>query len=47
VVELAGIDGGAVHEPWKLDEQRRSALDYPAPIVDHDAAARRFRSARG
>ncbi|HEU4489057.1 MAG TPA: deoxyribodipyrimidine photo-lyase [Actinomycetota bacterium] len=47
VGELAVIEGPAVHEPWKLDEQRRSALDYPAPIVDHDAASRRFRSARG
>ena len=47
VGELAAIEGAAVHEPWKLDEQRRSELDYPAPIVDHDAAAARFRSARG
>jgi deoxyribodipyrimidine photo-lyase len=32
VPELRGIDGGAVHEPWKAP---LLAPDYPAPIVDH------------
>jgi deoxyribodipyrimidine photo-lyase len=47
VAELSGIKGGAVHEPWKLPEDRRALLDYPAPIVDHDEAAVRFRAIRG
>ena len=41
VPELAGIEGAAVHEPWKLD-----GLDYPAPIVDLDEGRERFRAAR-
>lgn len=32
VPELRGIEGGAVHEPWKAP---LLAPDYPAPIVDH------------
>ncbi len=47
VAELSGIKGAAVHEPWKLPEDRRALLDYPAPIVDHDEAAVRFRAIRG
>jgi deoxyribodipyrimidine photo-lyase len=39
VAELAAIPGGAVHEPWKLADPG----DYPPPIVDHEAAAERFR----
>jgi deoxyribodipyrimidine photo-lyase len=31
VPELASIEGGAVHEPWKL---REHATGYPTPIVD-------------
>ena len=38
------IEGGAVHEPWKLG--RLSAGDYPEPIVDHAEAVARFRRAR-
>ncbi len=47
VPELAGIAGARVHEPWTMtyDEQERAGcrigIDYPAPIVDHDAARRR------
>ena len=45
VPELAGIDGGAVHEPWKLAGTLDAPdLDYPDPIVDHEQAADRFRS---
>lgn len=47
VAELAGIEGAAVHRPWNLDADIRADLDYPDPIVDHDAAVERFRSARG
>jgi deoxyribodipyrimidine photo-lyase len=44
VPELAGIDGSAVHEPWRLG--LLGAPDYPGPIVDHDEAVARFRAAR-
>jgi deoxyribodipyrimidine photo-lyase len=44
VPELAGIDGGAVHQPWKL---RQRPAGYPERIVDHAEAAQRFRRARG
>ncbi len=44
VPELAGLDGGTVHEPWK-SPQAPSILDksYPMPIVDHMQAAREAR----
>jgi deoxyribodipyrimidine photo-lyase len=45
VPELAGIEGAAVHEPWRL-EVAGEARDYPPPLVDHDEAARRFRDRR-
>ncbi len=35
VPELSGIEGAAVHEPWKLAEDARAVLGYPAPIGDH------------
>ncbi len=44
--ELARVPGSAVHRPWELDPATRARIDYPDPIVDHDAAAARFRSAR-
>jgi deoxyribodipyrimidine photo-lyase len=45
VPELAGVDGAAVHEPWKLQGTLDAPhLDYPDPIVDHEAAADRFRA---
>lgn len=48
VPELRGVEGAAVHEPWKL---RTQPTEYPAPIVDH-AAERKvalddFHRARG
>ena len=46
VPELSHIEGAAVHEPWKLCAEDRATLDYPAPIVDHDEAAARFRRHR-
>lgn len=36
VPELAGREGTALHEPWKAG----GAPGYPAPIVDHEQAAR-------
>ncbi|MCX5401253.1 deoxyribodipyrimidine photo-lyase [Streptomyces sp. NBC_00102] len=47
VPELAGIGGGAVHEPWQLPEPERAALDYPAPLVGLADALDRFKQARG
>ena len=44
VPELEGIDGASVHEPWRLGLLAPSG--YPAPIVDHEAAVRRFLDAR-
>ena len=41
VPELAGIEGGAVHEPWKLAQQPPG---YPEPIVDHAEAVARLRT---
>ncbi|HET8605284.1 MAG TPA: deoxyribodipyrimidine photo-lyase [Marmoricola sp.] len=46
VPELRGVEGSAVHQPWKLPEEQRRALDYPDRIVDHDEAAAAFRQAR-
>ncbi|QFG26681.1 deoxyribodipyrimidine photo-lyase [Actinomadura sp. WMMB 499] len=36
VPELAAVEGRDVHRPWRLPEERRRSLDYPAPIVDVD-----------
>jgi deoxyribodipyrimidine photo-lyase len=47
VPELRGIEGGAVHEPWKLPDDERAALAYPDRIVDPKVALDRFRRARG
>jgi deoxyribodipyrimidine photo-lyase len=41
IPELAGVPDAFIHEPWRWPSAR-SVLDrrYPAPIVDHRAAAR-------
>jgi deoxyribodipyrimidine photo-lyase len=48
VPELASISGGAVHEPWTLDDPPD---DYPKPIVDHDSERKeslaRYQEVRG
>jgi deoxyribodipyrimidine photo-lyase len=44
VPELTEIEGGAVHEPWRLGLLRPAG--YPEPIVDHAEAVAEFR-ARG
>jgi deoxyribodipyrimidine photo-lyase len=44
--ELETVEGGAVHEPWRLPAERRRGLDYPEPIVDHDDAAAAFLARR-
>jgi deoxyribodipyrimidine photo-lyase len=46
VPELAALAGGAVHEPWALEPGERRALDYPAPVVDHEEGAVQFRRLR-
>jgi deoxyribodipyrimidine photo-lyase len=45
VEELRGIEGFAVHEPWKLSADQRTG--YPEPIVDVAEGNRRFLAARG
>jgi deoxyribodipyrimidine photo-lyase len=47
VPELAGIDGPAVHEPWRIGPLERGGIDYPDPIVDHAEAAAELRARRG
>ncbi len=48
VPELAGLEGRAVHEPWRLPGAERAAYDaYPDPIVDLAEGLDRFRRARG
>jgi deoxyribodipyrimidine photo-lyase len=47
VPELAGLDGAAVHEPWKLPGLERAACDYPDPVVDLADGLARFKRARG
>ncbi|MCB9838271.1 MAG: deoxyribodipyrimidine photo-lyase [Phycisphaeraceae bacterium] len=38
VPELRNIEGDAIHQPERLGDLRRAALDYPLPIVDHKQA---------
>ncbi|MET7640120.1 deoxyribodipyrimidine photo-lyase [Streptomyces sp. NPDC005438] len=47
VPELAGVEGSAVHRPWRLPGKERAALDYPEPLVDLDSGRARFERARG
>ena len=35
VPELKGVEGGAVHQPWRLPEAVRGGLDYPGPLESH------------
>lgn len=49
VPELAPVPDAFIHEPWKMSDDLQRAIgvrighDYPAPIVDHIAAAREAR----
>ncbi|MFJ7494852.1 cryptochrome/photolyase family protein [Streptomyces sp. NPDC097727] len=47
VPELVELADGEIHEPWKLTGPRRTAIDYPAPLVDLAEARARFERARG
>ena len=35
VPELKGIDGAAVHQPWRLPEAEFRSLGYPGPLESH------------
>jgi len=46
VPELAGMPDDMIHTPWLLSASQRGAYGasaYPAPLIDHDKAARRAR----
>ncbi|MDX3850470.1 deoxyribodipyrimidine photo-lyase [Streptomyces sp. AK02-01A] len=47
VPELAGLEGAAVHQPWKQAGQNRARFRYPDPIVDLGEGRARFSLARG
>ncbi|MDY7109598.1 MAG: deoxyribodipyrimidine photo-lyase [Planctomycetota bacterium] len=51
VPELADLDEKTIHEPHKLPDDERAAIDYPDPIVDHaagrDRAIAAFKALRG
>lgn len=53
VPELSGVEDVWIHEPWRMstEEQRRCdcriGSSYPAPVVDHEAAARQARQRMG
>ncbi|GGW71793.1 hypothetical protein GCM10010381_65590 [Streptomyces xantholiticus] len=47
VPELQDMDDRAVHEPWRLPEDRRAGLRHPAPLIGLADGAARFRHARG
>ena len=44
VPELESVRGKAIFRPWLMEGF--DALDYPAPIVDHDDAVAEFRARR-
>lgn len=46
VPELAGLEGAAVHEPWKLTGADRARYDYPEPLLELAEGAARFQRAR-
>jgi deoxyribodipyrimidine photo-lyase len=46
VPELHCLEGSSVHEPWLLPQAQRRRLRYPAPLVDHQAAAAEMRARR-
>ncbi|QLJ04108.1 deoxyribodipyrimidine photo-lyase [Streptomyces sp. NEAU-sy36] len=46
VEELADVEPGAVHEPWKLPARERSRTGYPEPLVSLAEGLERFKRAR-
>lgn len=47
VPELAEVPRAMVHEPWRLGDDDRGALGYPAPVVELAEGLDRFKRARG
>ncbi|MFF1274818.1 cryptochrome/photolyase family protein [Streptomyces marokkonensis] len=47
VPELRDVEDRFVHEPWRLPEDRRARLGYPAPVIDLSDGLARFTHARG
>ncbi|MGQ4444954.1 FAD-binding domain-containing protein, partial [Streptomyces violaceoruber] len=47
VPELRSVEGGKVHEPWRLAAAERGELDYPDPLVELADGLARFKHARG
>ncbi|KOG59112.1 deoxyribodipyrimidine photolyase [Streptomyces griseoflavus] len=48
LADVPGLEGGAVHQPWKLSPAAaRAKLDYPEPVVDLADGLARFKRARG
>lgn len=47
VPELRDVEDRFVHQPWRLPEDRRARLGYPAPLIDLSDGLARFRHARG
>jgi deoxyribodipyrimidine photo-lyase len=47
VPELAGVEGGLAHQPWRLPERERVRLDYPEPLISLEEGRERFARARG
>lgn len=48
--ELAGVPDDLIHTPWLMSprqRQRYGGNDYPAPVCDHEQAAREARRAMG
>ncbi|MWA09231.1 FAD-binding domain-containing protein [Streptomyces sp. BA2] len=45
--ELAEVPDRYIHEPWKLPDDDRSGVDYPAPVVELTEGRARFEQARG
>ncbi|HEY0002319.1 MAG TPA: deoxyribodipyrimidine photo-lyase [Actinoplanes sp.] len=35
IPELKGVEGGAVHQPWRLPAEVFRSLDYPGPLESH------------
>ncbi|MDI3385235.1 deoxyribodipyrimidine photo-lyase [Streptomyces sp. B-S-A8] len=46
VPELKDVDERLVHEPWRLPEDERDGLGYPAPLIDLADGLARFQRAR-
>ncbi|MGW7078251.1 cryptochrome/photolyase family protein [Streptomyces sp. NPDC054866] len=45
--ELSEVPDRYIHEPWKLPDDDRAGVDYPAPVVELTEGRARFERARG